>query len=800
MGQGTRTLIYAPGVEAYIATRDNQMLVLSNDIIRGQVRRAENGVSQATLILNNKRAQYSRTIDTMDRLVIFMKRLNWVQVFAGYVDEAPFLDLYPTTATVNASCTLKRLLHTWWDPGLVGSSDILDQTKYLNGPTDTGLGDMLINLLTRVGGWHPDAIKVQQIPQGFLDFAKKTAGNLDPNAYDTAITTLKKALGITGNQSSNSSTPYSGNANLPPGVYGGVSLNAEQLGNAGAIATVGATKGASPRDVTCALMTAMQESTLRNLNYGDRDSLGLFQQRPSQGWGTQAQIMDPAYSAGKFYDALFGLGNSRNGMDLGAECQAVQRSAFPSAYSKWQPMASDLVSKNIGSTPPVQGPVLPGRTLSPTPGPSGTNPAPTIPAYGPNATTAQLMDIFGHSAAEVQANLVTVNFQGHQVQVHKLVAGVFQRVDQQITDAHTGYNFRSVGTWAWRGMGVSPVPINGVVSWHGFGIAMDINPDTNPYSAGTGPLPHDIPQTVVDIFKSNGFGWGGDWTSPKDYMHFQYQGGGNASDAAFGGDQTQSSPGSTGLFNAMFQTAQFVDVASGFLRGKKALINDQQLITTVQSVARAGLRSFCSSPDGQFMAYYPDHFGLAGKPPSMTLEDIECVDVKIKKNDSSLATHVYTVGNDNGVNLLTSNPLAAWMGSTGVVTVEDDNLFNMILGIDPKVHTEYSFQEIYARYGARPLTAQFPMIRSPLLEYFQALQVFMEKWAGQFSTQVSFTFMPELFPGMRTALAGHNLAVYVSQVVHTFDMEGGFTTDAVITAPSTTPGGIPGLPISGGGR
>ncbi|MGW3724285.1 hypothetical protein ACWDPP_03875, partial [Streptomyces sp. NPDC000851] len=78
----------------------------------------------------------------------------------------------------------------------------------------------------------------------------------------------------------------------------------EQAVNAATITAVGTARGLPERAVTIALATALQESALRNIDHGDRDSLGLFQQRPSQGWGTEQDIMDPIYSAGMFYDHL----------------------------------------------------------------------------------------------------------------------------------------------------------------------------------------------------------------------------------------------------------------------------------------------------------------------------------------------------------------------------------------------------------------------------------------------------------------------------------------------------------------
>lgn len=92
---------------------------------------------------------------------------------------------------------------------------------------------------------------------------------------------------------------------------------------------------------TVALATALQESDLKNLSGGDRDSLGLFQQRPSQGWGTPAQIMDPVYASTSFYTHLLAVPGWQQ-LTLTQATQAVQKSGHPDAYAKWQPLATAL--------------------------------------------------------------------------------------------------------------------------------------------------------------------------------------------------------------------------------------------------------------------------------------------------------------------------------------------------------------------------------------------------------------------------------------------------------------------------
>ena len=101
------------------------------------------------------------------------------------------------------------------------------------------------------------------------------------------------------------------------------------------------------RSAVIAVATAMQESTLLNVSYGDQDSLGLFQQRPSSGWGTAIQLLHPAYAAGAFLEALHGYQAQNPGwasQPLWEPAQGVQQSAFPSAYARWEAQAAKLVA------------------------------------------------------------------------------------------------------------------------------------------------------------------------------------------------------------------------------------------------------------------------------------------------------------------------------------------------------------------------------------------------------------------------------------------------------------------------
>ncbi|WP_260855616.1 LysM peptidoglycan-binding domain-containing protein [Curtobacterium sp. 9128] len=163
------------------------------------------------------------------------------------------------------------------------------------------------------------------------------------SAHGVSVSALLSANGLT-----YTSTIYAGKTLVLPSS--GPSLTTEQRANAETIVRVGRSLGVPDRGLVIALAAAMQESGLRNLSHGDRDSVGLFQQRPSQGWGTAAQLQDPTYAAKLFFG---GRANPNAGTTAGLldvqgwssmsvtdAAQAVQLSAYPKAYAQWEQSAT----------------------------------------------------------------------------------------------------------------------------------------------------------------------------------------------------------------------------------------------------------------------------------------------------------------------------------------------------------------------------------------------------------------------------------------------------------------------------
>ena len=113
-----KTLVYAPEVRILIA-RGHKQYDVSRDVVRGTIHRKENSASSLFFTLANS-GDYNGLFHRMDRVVVFLKRIRWQQVFSGYLDSVPYAQLYGGPAEYKATCTIKRLMHTWWNPGLPG--------------------------------------------------------------------------------------------------------------------------------------------------------------------------------------------------------------------------------------------------------------------------------------------------------------------------------------------------------------------------------------------------------------------------------------------------------------------------------------------------------------------------------------------------------------------------------------------------------------------------------------------------------------------------------------------------------
>lgn len=290
----------------------------------------------------------------------------------GLVAPPAFAATYPTLSagSTGANVTSLQYLLTSRGYATTADGDFGSGTKaaVTAFQTSRGLGadgiagpatfSALVTTL-RQGSTGPavQALQVQLVKHGA---SIATDGDFGP-ATDRSVRSFQSAHaltvdGVVGPATWQELLGTGGGGSVPGTTY--ASLSEDQRRNARTIIGVG--KGASVPEYgwVIALATAMQESTLINIDYGDRDSLGLFQQRPSQGWGTEAQILDPVLSSKAFYGVAAHTPNPGlldidgwQSMSVTQAAQAVQRSCCPDAYAKWESLARDIVAHESGAPP-----------------------------------------------------------------------------------------------------------------------------------------------------------------------------------------------------------------------------------------------------------------------------------------------------------------------------------------------------------------------------------------------------------------------------------------------------------------
>jgi hypothetical protein len=217
------------------------------------------------------------------------------------------------------------------------------------------------------------------------------------------------------------------------------------------------------------------------------------------------------------------------------------------------------------------------------------------------------------------------------------------------------------------------------------------------------------------------------------------------------------------------------------------------------------MRDFMTLPDGTIVCFFPDYFGYlydsevanvpntntktAAKKPEVQdqydnkvhIDKIELMDFSIKATDSPIVTHEYAESSAIGYHWFNFEGGATNVGdilntlfTNGVVTLETENLVNMLTNIDQFGGA----QQALNLFGARVKREDCLAITDQGLTYYFALMNFLRHWSEQYSSTVQFTWKPELYPGLRCVVDPFNTTFYVKSVTHNFSYTDGFTTSA----------------------
>lgn len=407
-----RRFVYAPDVNAYILT-DSGLIDVSADIISGSVTRRINAVSSAQLTLQNPQRKYLRKQTTqgekvhesgsllfkpMDRIVIYLTRVKPVPVFSGYIDRAPYDQLYPGPVNITASCTLKRLQYTFWDTGLVfvqkwlmqygwtpaqSTGNMQDAHGTYGFDFSGGLGFLLHQVLNEVGGWpvgeagKPNTVHILELPQEFITKTKDIlASQISENIQDQQqIEDFIKALitpdGIVsslnpGGQNSLTAKSSYTNSNPIPGSVAG-DYNAKIYGEARAAATgtkssqgmtynaagikaLWLAAGGSAASANVATAIALAESSGRSWAHSVTDDYGVWQIN---------HAAHPQYDVSKLiaddqsYNAKAAVAIANGGANFGPWSTYHSQNGQPPAYLSH--MTEATAAGALQASGPVQG-------------------------------------------------------------------------------------------------------------------------------------------------------------------------------------------------------------------------------------------------------------------------------------------------------------------------------------------------------------------------------------------------------------------------------------------------------------
>lgn len=794
--------VYAPRVEVLIMLEDKQKLIdVSNDIVSGSVNRRLNAMSDAQLVLQNKNGRYTKQniVHPMDRIVIRMCRVGQpFLTFSGFVDEAPYYQIYPGTVSIAASCTLKLIQRSYFDPGLPFLQQWF-QSQGWSWQPDTGtltdygglgnedlygnMGDLIASLLSGIAGWPDNLIDIYDLPRTFLQNIAKVmeaAAQESEEIYDQNLELLSKLYGVDNFQSTAPSdiqivTPGANDPNVitPKPLYGNVTPD-------DAARFILNDAKWSGDEAVKALAIAMAESSLRS---------GIVNGYAGCGTWSDGKVG----CRGLFQiSALAHQGQTRNGIVVTAAAvddpklnTLIAKGIYDNAggsFSPWETYTNgDYSNFAQQAAAAIQRVTLAPTTITP----SGiTSPADTLTrqsAVPSGIQSGQLIPTSFTSTHETEGldgfpAIDLMNPPGTPIGAPE--AGTITRL--------SGHDPSE------------PPPLGQGGPW-GLSIYYVGNASGNTYY-----MTHLSKVAPLGTYKKGDIiGVIGDYPgSAADHVHLGLHQGDSAEAhfssstvsstnvLATGGGVISGDPASStdstgntytpaqiaqigaqsAFFTQQFQNSD-MNLAS-VLTGHRALANDVSIMEWIKTAVPASGRVFCSKPDGEFLAFFPDRFGYFDRTPYFYISDMEIVDLNINRNDTNLITHVFTTGPmlpEAGISVLDRM-------RSSVASIEDE-AFKYFVNVDD------SFDPIQfmAKHGAVPYQNDIVNINHPLLLWMNGWMKFTEMWAQRFTANASFTFMPELFPGGLVSFGGR-VQMFLESVSHTFDMAGGFSTNATLSS------------------
>jgi murein DD-endopeptidase MepM/ murein hydrolase activator NlpD len=820
------TFIYAPGCRVYIETVKDGIVDVTDDLVTGRINRVTGpSISQFQFSLKNPGRKYDGVFSTMDKITVQMKRIRWLQTFTGYLDTVPYFTVYASQVNMVASCTLKRLQFFVWDTdtqvaytllhGANGADTVINEKT-----PDGGMKQKTIDVLTKVVKWDKDGstIHIGRIPDAWFTWAGKIAESVITaamvenigNTVGTGSTiagksiiglgtnTVPSTLSLTGTIPNTSGNM--GSSNIPENF----DLTGEQQSSHvedpwwcamrfpyATVKAGGSDPAGSASDVSAA------KNWWKNRK--------IIVENPKNGKGVVLRaacwgpiVKDPVRAnnpdvIGASADALAAINIQQD--------EKVLIAFAPDSLPVGPTSTSDPLVSQLSATflpPPTGSGNTGGQIFWPVPGYQtigqkyGSHPGIDISApYGTPMVAVADGTVIMAGPASGFGNWIVIQHDGFAtVYGHMKAQDIFVTVGQNVSGGQEIALIDSMGTST------------------GDHLHIEVHPGSFQQSVRQDPEAFLQSKHAIDKGKV---------ISPATSAN-------TSAGATNSGDASSTDPIAP-LFN-LYQWQG--SPATGFgdtLSGPRALMNDVPIMPTIDDLMVASQRSYCSAPNGDFIAWFPDYFGIFDTAAKMTIEDIELQDFQVMWTDQHFFTHEFVAGT-TGTGLNISNQASAgatgdvaadtgqdigassetaMLTTSGIASVDFPEIMKALFGLE-----NFDSAKFLARYGARPHFEAVPTITGGTtgtpVEFFFALYKFMTNWSQQWIARIPLTFMPELYPGMLIVIPKYEFQAYVEAVEHTFSFQeggGGFRTTVTVSSYANTSkskGTFPGLPKAGGAK
>lgn len=823
------TFVYAPGAEIRIGTERWGIIDVSDDCIAGMLQINVNRQHEVSFTLSNPKHKYDGVFMPNDRITIKLKRQRWLQVFSGYLNKVPVVSTWPGSVNFTASCTLKILANRLYDSGAIATTDLFNRfvsadPDSTGTSTDGNLSERAIATLVEMGEWPEDKIHIAELPNAWWATVSDLWTRVRPVLESSIIATVESGASIYG---SGTYAPVDGamvnSSNDDPSIMGPSSMTASDLvdwwtekhgsntpvnGSREDICnwyiTIGASEGV--RGDLAFIQATVETGWFSGATSHWRDKfnpagIGAYDNSPgsSHGYGTpQEGILAHIQLLKK---VVFGNEVALSNADVAATWGGTNVQTLNGLTRNWATDSSygttvgnryRAALENSGKTTQGSG------TTPPTPA-SQYNPAsgaPTTPAsqYNPNSGSAgtgwvfpapgykaDMSDNFGADrswnrppgASDTTHDGVDIGCPNGSV----IVAAMGGTVTRIVSD---------VGSSAGRNVKITDANGDTFTYMHLSSIAANLV-QGGPVAKGQ------------QIGLSGSSGAREDSYSP--HLHFEWRpGGGEESDpydilvAAADDGTVPADP----MLSSNFATQEYTDLSASLV-GPRMLLNDQgsSVLNLAGSFLAAGMRDYCSAPNGDFISWYPDYFGTYNMAAKLVLEDIELTDFSLGWSDDGFVTHQFVVGSIAGYggDVQPDEAVTKMLTTMGVATIEFPEILEALLG--PNAPDWTQAEAIMERFGPRVDKQDYAAVISPEAEFYMAVKLFAENWAKQFRSTVDISFMPELWPGMILQIPSRGVQFYVEQVTHNWSYTSGFTTSISIIAPASLDGSLPFLPRAG---